>query len=54
MSHRIDAMSFGKVLSPAQLRLLPPEVKAGYSGLSSTDHHAAGQNTTLEHYLKVW
>mmetsp|Transcript_24549 Transcript_24549/g.60887 ORF Transcript_24549/g.60887 Transcript_24549/m.60887 type:complete len:460 (-) Transcript_24549:417-1796(-) len=53
MSHRVDAMSFGKILSPAQLRLLPPEVKAGYSGLSGSAHVAAGQNTTIEHYLKV-
>lgn len=53
MSHRVDAMSFGKVLSPAQLRLLPSEVRTGYNGLSSTHHVASGQNTTLEHYLKV-
>jgi len=53
MSHRVDSMSFGKVLSPAQLRLLPNEVQSGYNGLSETMHVATGTNTTLEHYLKV-
>jgi len=27
MSHSVDSMSFGKMLSPAQQRLLPGEVK---------------------------
>jgi len=53
MSHTVGSMSFGKVLSSAQLRLLPSEVREGYAGLSSTSHVATGQNTTLEHYLKV-
>jgi len=53
MSHHVNSMTFGKVLAPPQLRLLPPEVELGYNGLQSTDHHAIGQNTTLEHYLKV-
>jgi len=53
MSHRVDAMSFGKILSSSQLRLLPDEVQAGYRGLGNSNHLAAGQNTTLEHYLKV-
>ena len=53
MSHHVESMSFGRALSPTQLRLLPPEVEDGYNGLSRTDHYAIGQNATLEHYLKV-
>lgn len=53
MSHHVTHMSFGKMLNPAQLRLLPAEVELGYSGLASTGHYATHQNTTLEHYLKV-
>ena len=46
-------MTFGKALSKPQLRLLPDDVEAGYNGLANTDHYAIGQNTSLEHYLKV-
>ena len=53
MSHRVESMTFGKVLSPAQLRLLPSDVEAGYNGLARTTHLAVGGNMTLEHYLKV-
>jgi len=53
MSHSIHSMTFGKTLTPPQLRLLPGEVELGYNGLSTTEHYAIGQNTTLEHYLKV-
>ena len=53
MSHHVHSMSFGRALSPPQLRLLPREVELGYNGLASTDHHALGSNTSLEHYLKV-
>jgi len=53
MSHFVDSMSFGKMLSPAQQRLLPAEVAQGWNVLSKSDHIAAGQNTTMEHYLKV-
>lgn len=31
----------------------PLQVRMGYNGLSSTRHIAMGQNTSLEHYLKV-
>ena len=53
LSHHVNSMTFGKALSAPQLRLLPREVELGYNGLSSTDHLAIGQNTSLEHYLKV-
>ena len=53
MSHGVTSMSFGRVLSAAQLRLLPMDVEHGYNGLAHTQHHALGHNTTLEHYLKV-
>jgi thiol-disulfide isomerase/thioredoxin len=53
MSHAVDSMSFGKMLSPAQQRLLPAEVAQGWNVLSKTDHIASGKNTTMEHYLKV-
>merc|ERR1719183_2545352 len=41
MSHSVDSMSFGKMLSPAQQRLLPAEVAQGWNVLSKTDHIAA-------------
>jgi len=53
MSHSVTSMTFGKSLTPTQMRLLPPEVEAGYNGLARSDHHSVGMNTTLEHYLKV-
>jgi len=53
MSHYVEAMSFGKMLSPSQQRLLPSEVASGWATLARTQHIAAGQNTTMEHYLKV-
>jgi len=53
MSHSVDSMSFGKMLSPAQQRLLPGEVAQGWNVLSKTEHIATGKNTTMEHYLKV-
>lgn len=53
MSHAVDSMSFGKMLSPAQQRLLPGEVAQGWNVLSKTQHIATGKNTTMEHYLKV-
>lgn len=53
MSHSVDSMSFGKMLSPAQQRLLPAEVAQGWNVLSKTEHIATGKNTTMEHYLKV-
>jgi len=53
MSHSVDSMSFGKMLSPAQQRLLPAEVAQGWNVLSKTEHIASGKNTTMEHYLKV-
>ncbi len=53
MSHHVTSMTFGKTLSPTQLRLLPEDVGEGYDGLAGTDHAARGQNVTLEHYLKV-
>jgi len=53
MSHHVQSMTFGRTLSPAQLRLLPGEVGEGYNGLANTDHHSTGTNVTMEHYLKV-
>lgn len=53
MSHTITSMSFGKMLSATQLRLLPAEVGEAYNGLRNTVHHIPSQNTTLEHFLKV-
>jgi|EP00900_Chrysochromulina_parva_P000305 thiol-disulfide isomerase/thioredoxin len=53
MSHTVSSMTFGKALTPTQLRLLPREVELGYNGLAGTEHHSIGHNTTLEHYLKV-
>jgi thiol-disulfide isomerase/thioredoxin len=53
LSHHVNSMSFGKALTAPQLRLLPPDVEAGYNGLANTDHLAIGQNTSLEHYLRV-
>jgi hypothetical protein len=53
MSHHVNSMSFGKALSAPMLRMLPDDVERGYDGLSNTDHLAIGQNTSLEHYLKV-
>lgn len=53
MSHHINSMSFGKALTAPMLRMLPDDVEHGYDGLAHTDHHAIGQNTSLEHYLKV-
>lgn len=53
MSHHVNSMTFGKALSAPMLRLLPDDVERGYDGLSNTDHHALGHNTSLEHYLKV-
>ena len=35
------------------LRMLPKRVEHGYNVLASTDHHAIGHNTSIEHYLKV-
>ena len=37
----------------SQQRLLPSEVASGWATLARTQHIAAGQNTTMEHYLKV-
>ena len=53
MSHHVSSMSFGKALTAPMLRMLPTDVERGYDGLSHTDHLAIGQNTSLEHYLKV-
>ena len=53
LSHHVNSMSFGKALSAPQLRLLPDDVEEGYNGLANTDHLSIGQNTSLEHYLKV-
>lgn len=53
MSHFVTSMTFGRQLSPAQLRLVPQQVWENYNGLANTAHHAIGHNTTLEHYLKV-
>lgn len=53
MTHTVGYMTFGRQLSPAMKRLLPSEVAAAHDGLQGSMHLAAGQNTTLEHYLKV-
>ena len=53
MSHTVGYMSFGRMLSPAQTRLLPKEGANGFSVLANSAHLALVQNTTLEHYLKV-
>ena len=53
MSHSVTSMSFGKALTAPMLRMLPGDVESGYDGLRNTKHYAAGQNTSLEHFLKV-
>jgi len=53
MTHEIGRMTFGRPLTPAMLRLLPDDVAAAHDVLARTLHVATGQNTTLEHYLKV-
>jgi len=53
MSHHVNSMSFGKALTAPMLRMLPDDVERGYDGMANTDHFAIGQNTSLEHYLKV-
>eukprot|EP00316_Scyphosphaera_apsteinii_P008295 CAMPEP_0119342954 /NCGR_PEP_ID=MMETSP1333-20130426/105824_1 /TAXON_ID=418940 /ORGANISM="Scyphosphaera apsteinii, Strain RCC1455" /LENGTH=453 /DNA_ID=CAMNT_0007355283 /DNA_START=60 /DNA_END=1421 /DNA_ORIENTATION=+ len=53
MSHHVSMMTFGRALSPTMFRLLPEDVANAHNVLANTSHIATGQNTTLEHYLKV-
>lgn len=53
MSHTIGRMTFGRPLSSTMLRMLPDDVAAAHDVLAGTVHIALGQNTSLEHYLKV-
>lgn len=53
MTHAIGRMTFGRPLTPSMRRLLPDDVVAAHDVLAGTLHVAAGQNTTLEHYIKV-
>ena len=49
LSHSVTSMTFGKVMSSSQLRLLPSEVGAGYNGSQLRPENVRGPRVSLRH-----